>query len=766
MSKDNIFKSFSDLQVYSLNSKRLAPTKKFDSYGPDNDKVWKCDISFSDNAGIQRVVSATANKKDLSESLAVMKVARFFNDEKKTTTVEPDKLRKYAILNSINTKLDAILQLLDPHSVITSHLLMSGDVELNPGPSVACDCTNVLMDNNKIDLDPMYPEDIANLEETIFNINYANHLSLESIKDYVCELTYYQTYFAIPDELLERLKVSQNHLSILAHDRHVHNNYYQSKLLQSGDVEMNPGPKQSLNKEVKKVEKAVKRVEKKMKIPLKNPIPKTKGNVRRARDLGINKAVRVRNNIDINYVKAVEAISLPAIDSNFRWPSQFTSEPTGIANVFERPDVGFSKGGALAPDSPFPTTDAYAVIQKVPECATIVFDQNPALSAWAYDFTFKGGSFGNPSTYATTGLMQLSDDDYRPLKLIQGTVSTPYAPHTNHWFAARHDDEPDLRFVWMNKNDLFQAVLTNNAATATTFKWKVIVADADGVPVDTDLGPSAAIGAGLPWTATHVANKDGYYAFVFGASQDLNAAFASVNVSGEGYVFCHRAMPSFDTNLPKIDSNRILGAAIMATENASVTNMQGKIRIAQVPKDRNWYDYVGKFDEFSGLKGSEKFDAITGVYGFIKPTSQADFEFRSYHSTNGNTITDSFWPIKLDTASASEKIIVYIRITNPDGQDMYWTFAFALEYRSNDQFVALGVSSIDVAAANRALEVLKHMQQFHENPLHVSDIVKAMKAGLRSTVNGVIKYTPKVMKVVKDYGPTALKLATSLASVL
>jgi hypothetical protein len=490
-------------------------------------------------------------------------------------------------------------------------------------------------------------------------------------------------------------------------------------------------------------------------------LQQTRANVNKAKGPARAKAAAVSNTA---YLQAVEAITMPINKLGFRWGSKYNEQPTATANLFSRPNVGFAKGGTLAANSVMPTTDCMGLVTRIAECGAILYDQNTSAQTFKYNFTFKGGAAADVLTYDVIGKLQLDDLSFKPLPIIQGTSdpSMTYEPHGHTMYAGAHPSKPDVRFVWLNASDLLKFTWTNNSAGTSAVRWQVWKCDSEGDPVANTVATSAGIGAGLNITVTAVnATYSGYYGITLGCTTAQDSTISAINITGGQACFCHRAIPGYAANILKIDATRIIGASIMATNNASITGMQGKLIGVQLPKDTNWMDFVGDFDKVSTQAQAVQMSAYNGIYGYLKPSHESDFEFKVYHETNGTVVTDSFWPILYQ----SDSLLVYLQVTSTEGQDFYWTTSYALEYKTNDQFPSLGVSSTSEAANDRALEQIKVMQQWFENPLHVAKIMQQLRGGLKKVSSGIQTAVPMVGRAVGKYGPLALQLAGLLAAI-
>jgi len=84
------------------------------------------------------------------------------------------------------------------------------------------------------------------------------------------------------------------------------------------------------------------------------------------------------------------------------------------------------------------------------------------------------------------------------------------------------------------------------------------------------------------------------------------------------------------------------------------------------------------------------------------------------------------------------------------------TVIHSIEYGTYDQWRQVATPGISREVCVKALEWLTNVPQFHENPTHISEIFKAVKAGAEQLLRGAIHYGPKLAMFAADVLPYVL----------
>lgn len=112
--------------------------------------------------------------------------------------------------------------------------------------------------------------------------------------------------------------------------------------------------------------------------------------------------------------------------------------------------------------------------------------------------------------------------------------------------------------------------------------------------------------------------------------------------------WAHHPAADIFSNIASIGNARVLGLGALLQNEASVMNKQGNVVAVQAPPNRDWYTgyaslgggasfYANLFND----KGATSFLLETGIYGFKRPKSVADFEFEQEVNNSGFTSVSS-----------------------------------------------------------------------------------------------------------------------------
>jgi hypothetical protein len=180
-------------------------------------------------------------------------------------------------------------------------------------------------------------------------------------------------------------------------------------------------------------------------------------------------------------------------------------------------------------------------------------------------------------------------------------------------------------------------------------------------------------------------------------------------------------------------------------------NLEGQVSCYQVPQQQHWKDYLIQYDQISSAKGSQTFTVREGAYAFLKPTMPEDFDFQSYTRTVGAQITDSFYPLKEQSAF----LVVYPVIKTEDGRSGFFEICHGVEYQTRDVWRNTAVAAADDNDFRLAKNLLKDIPQFYSNSLHIGQILQNLKS-----------VATRGVRFVQKYGPSVLQGANVLASML
>lgn len=454
-----------------------------------------------------------------------------------------------------------------------------------------------------------------------------------------------------------------------------------------------------------------------------------------------------------SYERIASSLAVPALNDPERWSSEFSTAPTAIASPWAQTVAGWNIAGNSTIN--IPNTDMFGFVFRSAERAAILYDANSSAQTMTYA-VYGSSPGGDEILTLPSSSWSIFNGGTGVALNVPETLHTPYAlatstyrPHGTTLFAGA-DGVSTSRYFWLDGH-------TTMSITYTTVATQVPVFIADiWTPDGVSQGNYTVAGStGTSQTTTLKTNAypAGYYAFrVFQTVATGVLSILSMTIQDVGGpICCHRCIPGYDVNVGSVTGIRVLAAALMYTNEAALINKQGKIAGFQSPQGTHWTDYVksgGAFSNVASAQGSVTLTVDNGMYGFLKPTKPSDFDVQTYIEVDSGNLVDSFYP--LDHQSAF--LVLYTTISITGGQDGYWTASYGVEYQTSDVWREIGFPECEKSVYDRALESLKYLPQFHENPLHISDIWDTIKNSASAMLDGVVKY-----------GPTVATLATTLA---
>jgi hypothetical protein len=246
--------------------------------------------------------------------------------------------------------------------------------------------------------------------------------------------------------------------------------------------------------------------------------------------------------------------------------------------------------------------------------------------------------------------------------------------------------------------------------------------------------------------------KAGYYSFTINQTGPATSCQLLVTYALGQFVMAHLPIPDFPKNVSSVESLRIIGASLMYSNTESVLERQGSIVAKQIPQEVPWTNFLTSTNNLAALNKSVKMEIKNGMYAFLKPAKELDYTtIRTVGKNSTGEVNSSGFPLRPDHSY----IAMRATITDPSGKDGYFTVAAGLEFATMDTWRPTQPPATPSVVYKAAIEHVKDVPQFHENPTHLKEIF----GKILSVVNGGIS-------AVRKYGPTVVKTAESLAPIV
>jgi len=210
-----------------------------------------------------------------------------------------------------------------------------------------------------------------------------------------------------------------------------------------------------------------------------------------------------------------------------------------------------------------------------------------------------------------------------------------------------------------------------------------------------------------------------------------------------------QTLPGLFDHSATTDAIKIYGVSLMGTNDAPPLNREGKVLATQVPEGVDFTTNVD-YDDFASDEGVCVKEATNGMYGFLKPTKPEDFNFQSFGKGANALFTTASYLI----GENSDYLAICFKVSQPLGQEVIWTACWGIEVRTQDQWYEVEAPHFTAATVEKALSLISHVPQFHENPFHMSDIWNWVKTSASDTYNWM-----------KDTLPGAVSTAAELVKI-
>lgn len=439
--------------------------------------------------------------------------------------------------------------------------------------------------------------------------------------------------------------------------------------------------------------------------------------------------------------RLVSSITLPKeTDCPVRIGSAFGSDPTATAKLFRKLNLIFPTAGET--DSDLAPTDMAGFLFR------------DALRSFIYAFgltatdTFVYGASFVCNVSCAPGVEYYPEYDTPFYPDLSSSTVSPFGPYL---YYGRNSKSDLHRGILMSAGMQMTTILQ---PTATFPAGKNVIVNYWYFSKDTWESVGAILIVGTAGgTATCTATVTGYYSFTLTTDAEVatltpfkftGSNGIGVNPGVAGMVWAQLSLPNLEDVLPVVKAFRTISASLMLTNTASPLNRQGQIVGLQLPRGSWPFDYLD-FDEVASDLKSMTINIVNGMYGFLKPTAQSDFDMTVFQFSNSFSIAQTDYVF--DLIPTSDYLTIHAQVVDPNGRQGFWTPAYCVEYESISQWSDLKISDAKPNDLAMALQAIAPIPQWHENDFHLGDIWEWIKDTAKD-----------VWGVVKEVGPIVAPL--------
>lgn len=194
----------------------------------------------------------------------------------------------------------------------------------------------------------------------------------------------------------------------------------------------------------------------------------------------------------------------------------------------------------------------------------------------------------------------------------------------------------------------------------------------------------------------------------------------------------HLPVPHVAEKMSAIESVRVNAVACLLTNESPLLQLQGKVVGIQFGASHDWQSAL-QYNDVAGLNNAHQSQLKDGKYGFLKPSQPHDFGLQQpFIFNDAGEIEDTTYSVIPEhdylVISAQTGVGVSVAQTTEIPQYLggvcYITPCWGLEFRTSD--VWFPQSTADVMCTSDLL-VIRRLPQWHENPLHFSDVLNFVK---------------------------------------
>ena len=382
---------------------------------------------------------------------------------------------------------------------------------------------------------------------------------------------------------------------------------------------------------------------------------------------------------------------------------------------------------------------------------TIQFDSNPASATYTYNW-----SLGDGTTAIPIGAGQ--QHAFLPIYASAGSV---YAPHEQYLFSGI--DLNGNTYIYVDgdatNNGTITVTPTTASCAATLYAWD----GSQGQEVQTHATTTGAIPFSLA--------VPGYYR-VEVQSTDVAGTFTVSSSYNGNNVWAHHTLPGYVDNIYNVSGLRITSFATLQRNTGAAEYVNGRVALVQFGNTQNPLQVLAggpeaMFSFISGVREAETRDFKNGFYGFGRVADVKDLDFQQPLTS----ATINQWSGSFPLLPRSGYLAYSALVTSSAGQPAAVTqyrISCGVEYTTNNLWAEVRLPTATKQTWEAAAQAVANIQQWHENPQHVGDIL-CQVADLSSVGIPLIQRTLRLIpsanaKAVADKLGIVLDLANAARS--
>lgn len=476
---------------------------------------------------------------------------------------------------------------------------------------------------------------------------------------------------------------------------------------------------------------------------LKRDMPARTGNLAMM-PAGAGYAKMKRSVLSLNDVTAA-AIALPHEFSPIRVADEYSTKHTSIASPYFLETLDASTQVSRMLDVTVPGTMVFFLFKDTARAyaRSLVNTSNKPYNYAAMFVTFTLPSASLEWNYG--GEMSLPLCHFKDTNVGN---SAYLHPHGDILYCGDHGGK---KGVWMNAGEVFtinvSAVPTGGELTIYILRGKTWV-NTESVALTTTLSYTMAL--------------NGYYSF------SLNDTTAAGGTGTVNYVNISNAtsfptvlgflpLPGVVNKAGVLSASRTIGASLLVSNVSQQLKRGGVCNMSQVSPGADLANILAYAPTYSNQDPSSSYTGTWdfGVYGYITPIGPEDFMFKEPFTTSvgigSSTMLDCSFELVPDLGFLVATVTSAVDTTTYPSNVCLVTVSYGVEFITNDNWFVADTSRVSVDQYKHGLVLLKTIPQFHENPLHIKQLLQSILAGGKN----VLRYGPAVLAALTSIVPEA-----------
>lgn len=443
------------------------------------------------------------------------------------------------------------------------------------------------------------------------------------------------------------------------------------------------------------------------------------------------------------------SLMLPHAFPPRRFASQFTSCATAVASPFAVRQLDWTAGATDAVQT-VPNGQMFVAVSRNPLQAYASYKLNSGYTDGEYKFLFP---FPSTNGFADT-LNIVNSVPGVPLQIDAQVCEDVYAgnplryhPHGDYYYPVDALGRKGVHVTaTATKPASFFFVQTITSGTAANPRIVVYRWVGNAWAEAAQLSPSGNI-----FTLTVGSGGTGYYSFAY-----VDNAATNVNLTGVFRVTCDaigfEALPHFRSMWATIDTMRVNAVSLMVTPHPAMLYEGGQVSGVQLPTTLQIADICEQGDPFTFVSQAAQSKTLPlkkGMFGFHKPTDMSDFSEEDVVSSRGSVVNGFSNPMQPHGGwLVIAALVGKVDTAWPSGA-CHVTVCYGIEYRTTNVWMVSMPPQHSADDFATALAIMRATEQWHENPMHMADILAVLKRAGKTA----LRISPLLLKVLQAVYP-------------